>query len=98
MTGCELVYDILGVATDDRALLAEFRDEVEGRLTHVKAVDVRTVDGGVRLQIAVYDIEPFAQNNFESFVYDHAVGDSTHAYFEIAAESITIKLASERYT
>ncbi len=97
-TGCELVYDILGVAkADDQALLTEFRDEVEGRLTHVKSVDVHTIDGGVRLKIAVNDIAPFDRNDFESFVYDHAVWDSTQAYFEIATEAITFDLVSEKY-
>ena len=97
MTGCELVYDILGVATDDRALLTEFRDEVEGRLAHVKAVDVHTVDGGLRLNIAVYDIAPFDRDDFESFVYDHAVWDSTHACldFDTVAEHIELRLVSE---
>lgn len=100
MTGCELVYDIMGVANaDDRELLQEFRDEVEGRLEHVKSVDVQSIKGGIRLKIAVTDIEPWDQTDFEAFVYDCAVWDSTTAYleFDIATDGITFELVSVKY-
>ncbi len=97
-TTCTLKYNVTGVAdADATSTHLVVQEEIRKVLIHPGQVSVSSASSGLEVTISVTDIEPFSQNEFEPYVYEHVLWHSIFACCKMDGEKYEFKLLSSSF-
>lgn len=97
-TPCTLKYLVTGVANAEAASTEiDVCEEIRKVLNHSGPVSARPLEGGLEVTISVTDIDPFSQEEFESYVYEQVLWHSIFACCELQGDKYEFKLLSSSF-
>lgn len=95
---CTLTYRIHGIANAAQPVTQiNVCEEVQEVLSHAGPVSAKPFSGGLELSVSVKDIEPFTQEQFEPYVYEHIIWHVINACCEMQGDGFKFELVSAKF-